>query len=155
MDSEQDKSEEIAKIKRKIAGVKNALKTAPDPEQRADRGNRRGLTGKSPGSVACRWKPGETGNPNSAGKPKKARFWRYVVRLLDMTRDEVDGIDESGMTLAQLGAKSFCLKVAEGKWAMVKEVIDRELGRIREMEEEDESGAPLMVKLPFKMLKNA
>jgi len=152
MSTDDDKSEKINALRLKIAGTKEAIKRTVDPDTRAPVGSRRGLTGQSANSVACRWKPGQTGNPN--GQPsthKKIKFWLYVVNLLDMTMAEVLEIDENTMTLAQLGAKVFCVKVSEGKWAMVKEVIDRELGRIRELEEEDESGAPLLIKLPFKM----
>lgn len=135
----------IKEIRREIAAVKDIL----DPQRKRARAN--------PGLVEAgkkyRWKPGQSGNPGGRTS-EKLRYWAYVVDFLKMTRSLVEAYDETYMTCAQLGAKKFALAVADGRWIYTKEVIERELGRAKDVVDNSDEYGPKLIQLPFGILKN-
>lgn len=76
-----------------------------------------------------RFKPGNNANPN--GPPKaRTQLYRYVCQYLAMTPKQIKSIDETTLTLAQRGAYTTATKIAAGDWARVKEVIERDEGKV-------------------------
>ncbi len=134
-------------LKHEIDSVKRLLSNLSDNHMRTGRGN----PNMKNISKGTQWKKGQSGCPQ--GPPKsRVQFWRYICRFLDMLKAEVEGLDEDTLTLAQLGARKFSLAVAEGKWMHMKEVIDRELGRTKEGQGQEDSDVPKLIRLPFRIV---
>ena len=70
-------------------------------------------------------------NPN--GPPKaKTQFYRYVCKYLSMTPKQIKAIDKDGLTLSQRGALKTALKIADGEWSQIREIIERDEGKVTE-----------------------
>jgi hypothetical protein len=74
---------------------------------------------------------GQSGNPSggtSDSRPKLI-FWRYVVDYLAKTHPQLNALERTdALTMAQLGAKVFVEKFAEGHLPRQLEVLNREIG---------------------------
>jgi hypothetical protein len=101
---------------------------------------------------ATQYKKGDDRPHGPTVTKAKLRYWRYVVEYLGMTRIMVEAMDEDDLTLAECGAKKFALAVADGKWLHTKEVIERELGRVKEGMGDTDSDGPKLIKMPFKIV---
>lgn len=149
--TEEQQSERVAILKRKIAATKKILKqSAANPEAPFDgpgRGNPRIVEiGR-----ASQFKKGDNKVHGPTVTKKQIRFWRYVIEYLSMLKVEVEAMSEIDLTIAECGARKFALNVAEGKWIHTKEVIERELGRVREGTGEVDIEGPRLIKMPFKI----
>ena len=149
---DEERGERIATLRRKIAATKKILKqTAANPE--ADPcGPGRGNKNIVEYGRKTQFRKGDNKVHGPTITKKKIRFWRYVIEFLGMTRPEVEGLNEDELTCAELGARKFALAVADGQWLHMKEVIERELGRVKEGGQGDEDDdKPKLIKLPFKI----
>lgn len=75
--------------------------------------------------------PGVSGNPSGQtkdGRPKLI-FWPYIVAYLAKTRPQLNALERTeAMTMAQLGAKAFVEKFADGHLPRHLEILNREIG---------------------------
>lgn len=154
--SDEERGERIATLKRKIAATKKILKqTAANPEVDPC-GPGRGNPNIVEIGKATQFKKGDNKIHGPTITKKRIRFWRYVVEFLEMNRMEVEALDEDDLTCAESGARRFALAVADGQWLHMKEVIERELGRVKdEGQGSDDDDRPKLIKLPFKISQDA
>ena len=79
--------------------------------------------------IPHQWKPGQSGNP--AGPPiAKTQLYRYLCKYLDMTRNQLLKIDKDKLKLSQRGALKTALWIADGEWQRIREIIERDEGKV-------------------------
>jgi len=158
MDAEQEQSkvEKIADLRRDIAAKKACLIDAPGNKLK----NAFSLRGKSTGSRKNQFQKGRVPSEEEKEKRDKSRrpkFWVHIVKILDMSKDDAQSLlddDSVYLSMAEEGAIRFCQKVANGVWVQQQEVIQREMGRNKEFEDNDDDGnIPRVITMPFKMLR--
>jgi len=158
MQEEQTKQERIAELRQQVAGVKAAIKRAPDPSKEKDDAAVRKRERWLQLGMATRFQPGHGGGRQAdlnrtGGGAKRRRhpthLWRWITLFLEMTSTEAEELAPEDLTMVQAGALEFAGKVASGQWAMLKEVLNRELGLPREGLGTDDEEVPTLVRLPF------
>lgn len=84
--------------------------------------------GKNPKSLAAltanRIRPGEVRNPRGPGRAK-IQLWRYICLYLELTQGQFDKLKTKNLTMSQMAALKIVEQLAEGRWDIAKDVIDR------------------------------
>ena len=82
------------------------------------------------------FKPGQSGNPKGAPRAR-TNLKRYICKFLDMTTDQLKKIDTKSLKIAERAALNTVIKIDEGEWHRIKDIMDRD-----ERTEGREEGVP-------------
>jgi len=76
------------------------------------------------------WKPGQSGNPK--GVPRaRVNLYRYICEYMEMTPKQLKKLKHDELTMSQRAALKTALIMAdEGEWQRIKEMIDRNEGKV-------------------------
>lgn len=104
-------------------------KNKKQPSNKANRGRAGGNPDIARHGVATQIKKGEVRNPH--GPPRaRTQLYRYICEYLEKTPVEIKNLDRQKLTLSQQGALKVAQDVGRGGWPQIRELLDRELGKV-------------------------
>tara|TARA_R100000808_G_scaffold5404_1_gene16509 strand:- start:101 stop:463 length:363 start_codon:yes stop_codon:yes gene_type:complete len=84
-----------------------------------------------------RWKKGQSGNP-SGHAGLRLHLWTHIKVYALMPVDELKALDPKTLSMVQLTARDYVLKMTKGDWQRIKEALDRDEGKVTERLEVDQ-----------------
>lgn len=83
--------------------------------------------GRHPNSLANlkKFQPGQSGNPKGTPRPR-CYIYYYICKYMEMTKAEFSELAKADLTISQRAAYHTVIKMGEGEWQRIREIMDRD-----------------------------